>query len=194
MTTDRPDFAALALQRCPIHLWLEDADGAHGRALTVLPLWREDTDAKGVPYSRDTWRCLSLGEAQPRAILVNPDDARLTGEMGVDLAPLHLDKMEVARGTDVMFAEFIALCARFGLRCRWSYRKAGTTIYEERQGVPAGTKADLLFALDADRGDALRSFKVDGIAALMLLPGQRLPTWTTSGYQLAERRGPGSVL
>lgn len=183
MTTDRPDFTALALGRVPVHLHIA-ADGHDPRNITALPLWREDTDPKGERYTRETWRCLMFSAGVPHTILVNPDDARVTGDLGVAMPALHLNGMEVARGTNVMFAEFVALCARFAIRCRWSYQKAGATTYEERRGVPAGTKADLLFALDAGRNDALRSFKLDGLAALIVLPGQQLPVWTPAGYQL----------
>lgn len=189
-----PDFATLALARRLTRLYVSPPAGAAYPAV-VLVLWLVPPRDDGKPHPRDGGWAVAMhrdtdagwvgGVLYPADCIVeegpNAEAARANPVPPVGLVTAS------APDDSIAFVERIALAARFGVRCTFSYRKVGAVQTEYRDGTPLGTKGPLIFCRDHDRAGETRSFRLDSIGSIMARAGSALPRWVDGvGYVLGE--------
>lgn len=204
MTYD--DLSALSLLRLARMLALrsEPTKGApEYRKVRVLPLFEARTKDPKNPVPPGAWTVLMLGEAREGwgAAVILPGQLSTLDEAGLehqapwddDMAMMPVDPLEPPKllpGSPQM-VELVELLQLFQVPCTWSYRKDGATTAETRRGVPVGVRQHLLFAADADRGGALRSFKLEQAWALLPAEVKAAPRWSPGVGYVVPRQALG---
>ena len=179
----------LALARRPHKVRIHGPQSPTAIDTTIILLWHEADRTPGVPHNRpDMWRCLLLMAdgtwLSTVASLADITPTAPTDELP-EIHPLALMPGPVYPNEGGRYlAETWALCARFQLQMSFDYAKDGATV-EARRGIPCGTRGQLAYTLDTERGGALRSFRRDGMSRLTVCAGQPPPRWVDGvGYQI----------
>lgn len=147
----------------------------------LLPLWHEAEIAPGQPHPvADMWRVLYRDVSPGGVASFRPGHVIESEVAIVEVDPIAMpaDIVTEARPGSLQRAELLCVCARFEVGVRFAYDK-GQGIYEPRRGVPLGFKAGkdglLLVLADADRDDAIRSFKLGAVSGILVTG--TLPRW-----------------
>ena len=185
-TADAIDLRALARDRsfATITYW----SPAHGRTFTslLLPLWEEQRP--GVPDGM--WRALwwrnplASTEAFLPALVpyrdVRAASQKLTIIPPVDLSePIRRDRRALAEG--------LCLAVRFAVPVILNYRKADAKAPEERYCTPYGIREGHVQVNDHAKGNAIRTFHLDGVTGIRAADGVAVPRWDGEQYQITPR-------
>jgi hypothetical protein len=160
--------------------------------VSALVLFREppprpDAPPSAIPRRADGWRAIVVdGDAEWRPATLFAAEVEPLELVGEAVPPVNLREPHSARRDQRGLAEVLAIGTAHETRCEFRYHRkdAKPGDYETREGALLGVKGDLVFTRDPSRGNAIRSFKIDGIASLFVPVEHPAPRWNGRAYQV----------
>ena len=187
-----PTLDELAASRRIARFQVTPATGAPPFEVLALVLFpepppRPDAPPSAMPRRADGWRVILAGvdaawlPSTLYAAEVEPIDL-----VGDPVPPVDFREPHTAKRDQRAFAEVLAVGTAYETRCEFRYHRkdAKPGEFDTREGALLGVRGDLVFARDAARGDAIRSFKVDGIVGLFVPVEHPAPRWNGRSYEV----------